>query len=218
MALFESYERRVDKINAVLAEYGISSIEEGKDITLAKGVDCDKIVRETQPICFENAVWAYTVGCAIAIKKGCVKAADAAEAIGIGLPGNGTIPAVHSGRIQLAKHAGMAIMDLVEKDIKARDIINEKSIRNALACDMALGCCSNSVLHLLAIANEAGVPVDLQMFNEISAKVPNLCHLAPAGGTHMHDLNNAGGIPAVQAELAKKNLLDIENGIRDFRF
>ncbi|MBR6784856.1 MAG: GGGtGRT protein, partial [Clostridia bacterium] len=85
MALFESYERRVDKINAVLAEYGISSIEECKEITLAKGVDCDKIVRETQPICFENAVWAYTVGCAIAIKKGCVKAADAAAAIGIGL-------------------------------------------------------------------------------------------------------------------------------------
>lgn len=132
-----------------------------------------------------------------------------AEAVGIALPGNGTIPAVHSGRIQLAKRAGMAIMNLVEKDIKARDIINEKSIRNALACDMALGCSSNSVLHLLAIANEAGVPVDLQMFNEISAKVPNLCHLAPAGATHMHDLNNAGGIPAVQAELAKKNLLDL---------
>ena len=132
-----------------------------------------------------------------------------AEAVGIALPGNGTIPAVHSGRSQLAKHAGMAIMNLVEKDIKARDIINEKSIRNALACDMALGCSSNSVLHLLAIANEAEVPVDLQMFNEISAKVPNLCHLAPAGGTHMHDLNNAGGIPAVQAELAKKNLLDL---------
>ena len=132
-----------------------------------------------------------------------------AEAVGIALPGNGTIPAVHSGRIQLAKHAGMAIMNLVEKDIKARDIINEKSIRNALACDMALGCSSNSVLHLLAIANEAGVPVDLHMFNEISAKVPNLCHLAPAGGTHMHDLNNAGGIPAVQAELAKKDLLDL---------
>ncbi len=132
-----------------------------------------------------------------------------AEAVGIALPGNGTIPAVHSGRIQLAKRAGMAIMNLVEKDIKARDIINEKSIRNALACDMALGCSSNSVLHLLAIANEAEVPVDLEMFNEISAKVPNLCHLAPAGETHMHDLNNAGGIPAVQAELAKKNLLDL---------
>ena len=85
MALFENYERRVDKINSVLKEYGISSIEECKDITLAKGIDCDKIVRETQPICFENAVWAYTVGCAIAIKKGCTKAADAAAAIGEGL-------------------------------------------------------------------------------------------------------------------------------------
>lgn len=130
------------------------------------------------------------------------------EAIGIGLPGNGTIPAVHSGRIQLAKHAGMAIMDLVEKDIKARDIINEKSIRNALACDMALGCSSNSVLHLLAIANEAGVPLNMELFNEMSAKTPNLCHLAPAGDTHMHDLNNAGGICAVMAELDKIGLID----------
>ncbi|MFR7991037.1 MAG: dihydroxy-acid dehydratase, partial [Anaerovoracaceae bacterium] len=130
------------------------------------------------------------------------------EAVGIALPGNGTIPAVHSGRIMLAKHAGMAIMNLVEKDIKARDIINEKSIRNALACDMALGCSSNSVLHLLAIANEAGVELNLELFNEMSAKVPNLCHLAPAGGTHMHDLNNAGGVQAVLAELNKKGLID----------
>ncbi len=131
------------------------------------------------------------------------------ESLGIALPGNGTIPAVHAGRTQLAKHAGMAIMHLVENDIKARDIINEKSLRNALACDMALGCSSNSVLHLLAIAKEAGFPMDLKMFNEMSAKVPNLCHLAPAGPTHMHDLNNAGGVPAVQAELAKKGLLDL---------
>lgn len=130
------------------------------------------------------------------------------EAIGIGLPGNGTIPAVHSGRIMLAKHAGMAIMNLVEKDIKARDIINEKSIRNALACDMALGCSSNSVLHLLAIAHEAGVKLNLELFNEMSAKTPNLCHLAPAGGTHMHDLNNGGGVQAVLAELNKKGLID----------
>lgn len=130
------------------------------------------------------------------------------EAIGIALPGNGTIPAVYSGRIALAKKAGMAIMNLVEKDIKARDIINEKSIRNALACDMALGCSSNSVLHLLAIANEAGVKLDLEIFNEISGKVPNLCHLAPVGGTHMQDLYFAGGVSAVQSELAKKNLID----------
>lgn len=131
------------------------------------------------------------------------------ESLGIALPGNGTIPAVHAGRTQLAKHAGMAIMHLVENDIKARDIVNEKSLRNALACDMALGCSSNSVLHLLAIAKEAGCPIDLHTFNEMSAKVPNLCHLAPAGPTHMHDLNNAGGVPAVQAELAKKGLLDL---------
>lgn len=130
------------------------------------------------------------------------------ESLGIALPGNGTIPAVYSGRTALAKHAGMAIMNLVNNDIKARDIINEKSIRNALACDMALGCSSNSVLHLLAIANEAGVPLDLSLFNEMSAKVPNLCHLAPAGPTHMQDLNKAGGVPAVQAELAKKGLID----------
>ncbi len=130
------------------------------------------------------------------------------EAVGIALPGNGTIPAVDSGRIRLAKHAGMAIMNLVEKDIKARDNINEKSLRNALACDMALGCSSNSVLHLLAIANEAGVHLDLNIFNEFSAKVPNLCHLAPAGSTHMHDLNRAGGLMAVFSELDKKGLID----------
>lgn len=130
------------------------------------------------------------------------------EAIGIALPGNGTIPAVESGRIRLAKHAGMAIMKLVEENITARDIINEKSIRNALACDMALGCSSNSVLHLLAIANEAGVELNLDIFNEFSSKVPNLCHLAPAGGTHMHDLNRAGGLMALFTELDKKGLID----------
>jgi dihydroxy-acid dehydratase len=108
----------------------------------------------------------------------------------------------------LAKHAGMAIMNLVEKGITARQIINEKSIRNALACDMALGCSSNSVLHLLAIANEAGVELNMEIFNEMSGKTPNLCHLAPAGGTHMHDLNFAGGVQAVIAELNKKGLID----------
>jgi len=130
------------------------------------------------------------------------------EAIGIALPGNGTIPAVSNKRTILAKHAGMAIMDLVRNNICARDIINQKSIENALACDMALGCSSNSVLHLLAIANEAGVELDLNIFNQMSAKVPNLCHLAPAGSTHIQDLDMAGGIPAVQAELVKKGLLD----------
>ena len=132
------------------------------------------------------------------------------EAVGIALPGNGTLPNVSSGRMQLAKHAGMAIMELVERDIKARDIINTRRIYNAVACDMALGCSSNSVLHLLAIANEAGVDLNMDIFNEISAKVPNLCHLAPAGSTHISDLNRAGGIPAVQAELAKNGLLDLD--------
>ncbi len=130
------------------------------------------------------------------------------ESMGIALPGNGTIPAVHSGRMLLAKHSGMAIMELVNKGVTARQIINEKSIRNALACDMALGCSSNSVLHLIAISNEAEVPVDLSLFNEMSARVPNLCHLAPAGPTHMQDLNRAGGIPAVQAELIKGGFID----------
>ncbi len=130
------------------------------------------------------------------------------EAIGIALPGNGTIPAVSNKRTILAKHAGMAIMNLVNNNICARDIINQRSIENALACDMALGCSSNSVLHLLAIANEAGVELDLNLFNKMSAMVPNLCHLAPAGSTHMQDLDAAGGIPAVQAELLKKGLID----------
>ena len=130
------------------------------------------------------------------------------EAIGIALPGNGSIPAVSSGRVMLAKHAGMAIMDMLDKGITARDIINAKSIKNAITTDMALGCSSNSVLHLLAIANEAGVDVDLHAFNEISEVTPNLCHLAPAGATHMHDLNNGGGVPAVMAQLASKGLID----------
>ncbi|MCI9040485.1 dihydroxy-acid dehydratase [Dubosiella newyorkensis] len=130
------------------------------------------------------------------------------EALGIALPGNGTIPAVHARRLQLAKKAGMAIMDLVEKNITIKDIVNEKSIKNALTCDMALGCSSNSVLHLLAISNEAGHPLSLNAFNEFSERVPNLCHLAPAGKTHMHDLDRAGGLQAVYHELNKKGLID----------
>ncbi len=130
------------------------------------------------------------------------------EALGFALPGNGTVPAVYSKRLQLGKQSGIAIMELVKNNITARQIINEKSVRNALACDMALGCSTNSVLHLLAIANEAGCPIPLSLFNEISAITPNLCHLAPAGPTHMQDLYAAGGIQAVQAELAKKGLID----------
>ena len=130
------------------------------------------------------------------------------EAIGIALPGNGTIPAVMAARTQLAKHAGMRIVDLVEKNVCPRDILTPAAFRNAVATDMALGCSSNSVLHLLAIANEAGVPMSLETFNELSAKVPNFCHLAPAGPTHMEDLNAAGGVPAVMAQLAELGLLD----------
>ncbi|MDR1465777.1 MAG: dihydroxy-acid dehydratase [Oscillospiraceae bacterium] len=130
------------------------------------------------------------------------------EAIGIALPGNGTIPAVHAARLQLAKRAGQALLRLIEQNVTARQIVNEKSLRNALACDMALGCSSNSVLHLLAIAGEAGAPMDLATFNEVSARTPNLCHLAPAGPTHMEDLYFAGGVAAVQNELLKRGLLD----------
>ncbi len=129
------------------------------------------------------------------------------EAIGMGLRGNGTIPAVYSERIQLAKHAGMKIMELLEKDIKPRDIMTEKAFLNALTVDMALGCSTNSMLHLPAIAHEAGVALNLDIANEISAKTPNLCHLAPAGHTYIEELNEAGGVYAVMNELSKKNLL-----------
>jgi len=129
------------------------------------------------------------------------------EALGMGLRGNGTIPAVYSERIRLAKHAGMQIMELVEKDIKPRDIMTEKAFMNALTIDMALGCSTNSMLHLPAIAHEAGVELNLDIANELSAKTPNLCHLAPAGPTYMEDLNEAGGVYAVMKELTKLNLL-----------
>lgn len=129
------------------------------------------------------------------------------EALGMGLRGNGTIPAVYSERIRLAKHAGMKIMELLEKDIKPRDIMTEKAFLNALTVDMALGCSTNSMLHLPAIAHEAGVDLNLDIANELSAKTPNLCHLAPAGPTYMEDLNEAGGVYAVMKELTKKNLL-----------
>ncbi|MDE6713446.1 MAG: dihydroxy-acid dehydratase, partial [Lachnospiraceae bacterium] len=129
------------------------------------------------------------------------------EALGMGLKGNGTIPAVYSERIRLAKHAGMQIMELVKKDIKPRDIMTEKAFHNALTIDMALGCSTNSMLHLPAIAKEAGVDLNVELANELSAKTPNLCHLAPAGPTYMEDLNEAGGVYAVMNELTKKNLL-----------
>ncbi len=129
------------------------------------------------------------------------------EALGMGLKGNGTIPAVYSERIRLAKHAGMQIMELVEKNIRPRDIMTQKAFLNALTIDMALGCSTNSMLHLPAIAHEAGVELNVDIANELSAKTPNLCHLAPAGPTYMEDLNEAGGVYAVMNELDKKGLL-----------
>lgn len=131
------------------------------------------------------------------------------EVIGMGLPGNGTIPAVYGARVQLAKKAGMQIMTLVEKDIKPRDIMTEAAFINAMTMDMALGCSTNSMLHLPAIAHEAGVTLNLEIANEVSARTPNLTKLAPAGHTFIVDLYEAGGIPAVESEIAKKGLLDL---------
>ncbi len=130
------------------------------------------------------------------------------EALGMGLKGNGTIPAVYSSRIELAKHAGMAVMDMVKKNIRPRDIMTKEALLNALTVDMALGCSTNSMLHLPAIAHECGVELNLDIANEISAKTPNLCHLAPAGRTYMEDLDEAGGVYAVMNELTKKNLIN----------
>lgn len=129
------------------------------------------------------------------------------EVLGMGLKGNGTIPAVYSQRIRLAKEAGMKVMEMLEKNIRPRDIMTEKAFHNALTVDMALGCSTNSMLHLPAIAHEAGIEIDLDIANEISAKTPNLCHLAPAGHTYIEELNEAGGVYAVMNELNKKGLL-----------
>ncbi len=132
------------------------------------------------------------------------------EALGMGLRGNGTIPAVYSARIELAKHAGMAVMELLRRNIRPRDIMTREALMNALTVDMALGCSTNSMLHLPAIAHECGVELNLDIANEISAVTPNLCHLAPAGRTYMEDLNEAGGVYAVMNELTKKGLLNTE--------
>ena len=130
------------------------------------------------------------------------------EVLGMALRGNGTVPAVHAARLRLAKSAGEKILELVERDIKPLDIMTEATFMNALTVDMALGCSSNSLLHLTAIANEAGVELNLKLVNEISERTPNLCHLAPAGAHHIQDLNAAGGVYAVMAELTKKDMLD----------
>ncbi len=132
------------------------------------------------------------------------------EALGMGLSGNGTIPAVYSDRLILAKHAGMQIMELLRRDIRPRDIMTKDAFMNALTVDMALGCSTNSMLHLPAIAHEAGVEIDVDIANEVSERTPNLCHLAPAGPTYMEDLNEAGGVYAVMKELSRKNLLHLD--------
>ena len=132
------------------------------------------------------------------------------EVIGMGLQGNGTIPAVYSERIRLAKKAGMQVMELLRKNIRPRDIMTSEAFMNALTVDMALGCSTNSMLHLPAIAHEAGVELNVDIANEVSARTPNLCHLAPAGPTYMEDLNEAGGVYAVMKELTKKNLLNLD--------
>ena len=132
------------------------------------------------------------------------------EVLGMGLKGNGTIPAVYSERIKLAKHAGMKVMEMYEKNIRPRDIMTKEAFMNALTMDMALGCSTNSMLHLPAIAHEAGVELNVDIANEISARTPNLCHLAPAGPTYIEDLNEAGGIYAVMKEISKKGLLNLD--------
>jgi len=132
------------------------------------------------------------------------------ESIGLALPGNGTIPAVMAGRKRLAKQAGMQVMEMLAKDIKPRDIVTEKAVHNAVTMDMALGCSTNTTLHLPALFSEAGLELDLEMFNEISAKTPNLCKLSPAGPHYMEDLEESGGIPAVMSELVKRDLLNLD--------
>ena len=132
------------------------------------------------------------------------------EAIGMGLPGNGTIPAVYSARIRLAKHAGYAVMNLIKNNIRPRDIMTKDAFMNAMTMDMALGCSTNAMLHLPAIAHEAGVDINMEVANEVSSRTPNLCHLAPAGATYMEDLNEAGGVLAVMSELVKKDLINLD--------
>lgn len=163
------------------------------------------IMTEEEVVEFENKVCPTCGSCSgmyTANSMNCLT-----EAIGMGLKGNGTIPAVYSERIKLAKHAGMKVMELYEKNIRPRDILTQKAFINALTVDMALGCSTNSMLHLPAIAHEAGVKLTLDLANEVSEKTPNLCHLAPAGYTYMEDLNEAGGVYSVMNELSKKGLL-----------
>jgi dihydroxy-acid dehydratase len=182
-------------------EVSLSKIFEAVGARKANMIDDAKLTEYEQNVCpgCGSCAGMYTAN-----SMNCLS-----EAIGIALPGNGTIPAITSARIRLAKQAGAQIMEMVEIGITARDIINRESVENAIATDMALGCSSNSVLHLMAIANEAKVDVDLNLFNKFSDKVPNLCHLAPVGDTHIQDLDRAGGVQGVMSELAKKKLLNM---------
>ncbi|ADL51076.1 dihydroxy-acid dehydratase [Clostridium cellulovorans] len=178
--------------------------------TLFEAVGAHKVGKMTdgELACLENSACPTCGSCSgmfTANSMNCL-----AEVLGLALPGNGTIPAVYSERIRLAKKAGMKIMDLLTNDIKPRDIVTEKSIRNALTVDMALGCSTNSVLHLTAIANEAEIKLDLDIINEISGKTPNLCKLSPAGESHIEDLYWAGGVQSVLNELSKANLLNLD--------
>lgn len=175
------------------------------DVFEAVGAAASGKITEAQLTEIENAACPGCGSCSgmfTANSMNCVT-----EVLGLGLPGNGTIPAVSGSRIALAKHAGMAVMEMFRQNINARKILTPQSFQNALVADMALGCSSNTILHLPAIAHEAGVKIDLHMINEISNKTPNLCHLAPAGHTFMTDLDDAGGIQAVLKELTKKNLV-----------
>lgn len=186
-------EHNEDKIS-------LSSIFEAvgaKKVNLINDEELEDFAQNTCPSCGSCA------GMYTANSMNCLS-----EALGIALPGNGTIPAVYSARTSLAKKAGMQVMELLRKNIKPLDIITPESFKNALAVDMALGCSTNSVLHLLAIANEAGIPIDLKTINEVSDRTPNLCHLAPAGPNYIEDLYKAGGIPAVMKELEKGGFLN----------
>jgi dihydroxy-acid dehydratase len=133
------------------------------------------------------------------------------EALGLGLPGNGTIPSISAARVRLAKQAGMRVMDLVEKDVRPRDIVTLQALKNAIAVDMALGCSTNTVLHIPAVAHEAGIDLDLDLFNDISGKTPNICHLSPAGPHHLEDLDEAGGIQSVMKEISKLGVIELDS-------
>ena len=178
----------------------LSSMFEAVGAYNAGKIDCNKLCEFEQKVC---PTCGSCSGMYTANSMNCLT-----EVLGMGLKGNGTIPAVYSARIELAKHAGMQVMELVKKNIRPRDIMTKAAITNAITADMALGCSTNSMLHLPAIANECGVEFDLDEVNRISEKTPNFCHLAPAGPTYMEDLNEAGGVYAVLRQLEKMDLID----------